>query len=136
MFLLPNFNHFNYQKNKLKIENTDNILILCVFLSNCEACKIQKKNLIDISDRFPEITFAYINIEKNSNLTEYFKKENINIDYVPIYLLFKIGIFKRQLNMDSLTKENIYRELQDELDPLNIISKNNSNKNYTLYKNL
>jgi len=128
---------FNLKKDVLQIQTTDNIVVVCIFSRDCNACKFEKKNLPIAINNFPEISFGQIHVDEQMKIINILKSANINITHVPSYLLFKLGIFERQLHLQSLNSIEIKKELMYELDPINIISKNSITKpNYKLLSDL
>lgn len=119
---------FNLRKDVLQIETTDNIVIVCIFSKNCNACKSEKQNLQTVIKTFPEISFGQIDVNEQPEIINLLQSANLNITHVPSYLLFKLGIFQRQLYLSSLTYFEIKKELMYELDPINIIPKNSIKK--------
>lgn len=105
---------FNINQEKLYIEARDNIIILCVISDSCSACNGVLNSLTTLNLKFPEIVFAIINVRIHKQILDIFKMANINITTVPTFMLFKIGIFDKILNI-NLTPSEILSELSEEL---------------------
>lgn len=132
MLIYPSHTNFSLDKGKLHfMENRDPMVIVFLESSSCELCKANKKMLYQLSDTFPEISFAVINVTKHPQILETLNLAQLKVDYVPAFLLFKLGIFQKFLNISMLSKEIIRKELLYELDAAPILSKNSGySKNY------
>lgn len=138
MFMYLSSKDFNINKERLEIlENRDPSIIICFLSSKCHTCKMNKPLLYKLPDIFPTLKFGIINVDKNREVLDIFKKSGIIIDRVPFYVLFKIGVYDRTLNLHAkLNEENIREELNYELDTNKILPNNSERRRYMLFDQL
>nr|UOX61043.1 MAG: thioredoxin-like protein [Diabrotica toursvirus 3a] len=130
MFLYPKTENFHLNKGAIHIENRDPITILCILSSNCFMCKKSEIVLSRFPEIFPRITFAKINIDQNEKLLDMFNIAGHPIRCTPTYVLFTLGVFKKVLNIEEISCENLRKELFHELHFFSIIPKNISRVSY------
>lgn len=130
MFMYLSQNNFNINKNKMEVETVDSLVIVCILSTTCRACKHVRESLEDIHDSFQDVKFAIINIDKNHDLLEKFNSVNINVSHTPTYLLFKLGIFERVLDIKILSRDSLKQTLKYELNFDRIIAKPNNLDKY------
>lgn len=130
MFMYLSHRDFNINKGKIQVENKDNLIVLCILNTTCDACNYAKNILHEFPDFFPEINFAIVNIDKHPQLINMFKNTNIVISKTPTYMLFKFGVFSRFLNIDCISKESLRKALFFELEIDTIVPKNQNCSKY------
>lgn len=106
---------FIINQNKLTITAKDNIIIVCLTSETCPMCTKSIENIPNINMHFPQIVFSKVSLQDNPNLIKKLKDFGIEVTRVPTFLLFKIGIFDRLINI-SLTIQDLNNELHDELN--------------------
>lgn len=133
MFMYLNHKNFNINKDHLELESRDNIVVVCIISKNCKFCSITTDTLSEFADIYKNVNFAIVNIDIQCQLVDTLKNCGISITKVPTFLLFKIGIFERELNFCNtiITKESFRKELLYELDPLPILPKNHCRNRYS-----
>lgn len=124
---------FNINKGRLQLENRDNLVLVSVISSYCDACTYTKNTLHNFPDIFPSISFAYINIDKHSQFLNIAESTGLVLRRTPTFLLFKIGVFNRVLNIDEMSSERLKKELYHELSPTNIIPVNSQSLAYSKF---
>lgn len=116
---------FSIEKDELQIENRKGIVIICAFVTNCNACGQAKSNLNTLPSTFPDISFGYINIDTYPEMKDLFEKmSRKTISYVPTFLLFKLGIFSKILEMNELSETSVKTALSWELNADSLKSSN------------
>lgn len=133
MLMFLNTGDFSINKGKLQIACRDNISIIIFTTKNCISCQKTKNALNTIPDIFPDISFGIVNLDTQPQLHEQLKETGIHINYTPTFMLFKLGVYIRHLDIPVLTKEFISRELIFELDKRNIIGYDESQSPYTQF---
>ena len=126
-FMYLTYNDFAQNRSQLQIRCKDNLIIVMFTSNTCPKCKSYKKNFEKLNSIFPEISLAYCSIDyPNGKVLELLQKINININYVPTFALFKLGIFNRILNISQPSGSEVQKALKDELShkfkPYNSVS--------------
>lgn len=130
--LLSNKNFF-VNKNRLEIDNKNSLSLIALISSSCPSCL----KLVDVlykSNNFPKtLHIGLANINNNANTINILKNLNIIIDRVPIFLIFKLGIFDKivMLNEDEeICEKNILAYIDKEIDQSHVITKNYIDNSY------
>ncbi|QIH04954.1 thioredoxin-like protein [Dasineura jujubifolia toursvirus 2a] len=131
MLMFLNNRDFSINRGRLQISSRDNLIILSIFSKTCKACNYARNNLVTITDLFPTVSFAIVNLDTQPQIIELMKEINMPITHTPCYMLFKFGVYSRHLDLGMLEKSLIQNALKFELDKKNILPKTDGDSNYT-----
>lgn len=107
---------FYINDNKLNIIDRKGMVIVCFMDQQCPACT-RSRNLINALDnKIHGVRFGIVTLLRNEGLLNMLKETKINIEEIPKFALFSIGIFNRFINLTNF--ESIFTELRNELMPL------------------
>ena len=123
--------NYDFDEFKKIINTNDNLIVLDFFAEWCNPCKKLTPHLEQMVNKFPEVTFYKIDVDKNQDVSQQFK-----IKCMPTIIMLKNRYIVEKIEggaLEILSKDskndNDYFEL-DRIEGLDVTKINNSIEKY------